>query len=455
MNYRKIIEMQTGYFNTNTTKDIGFRIQQLRKLKSAIKAQETALSEAIHTDFGKSAFETYTTELNLIYSEIDSSIKNLPAWAKRKSVGTNLLNLPGRSYCIPEPLGVCLIIGVWNYPYLLSLQPLVSAVAAGNTVVLKPSEIASASSAAMAALIGKSFPPEYIAIIEGGIPETTELLGEKFDKIFFSGSTSVGTIVYQAAARNLTPVTLELGGKNPAIVTRNSTIETSAKRIIWAKFLNAGQTCIAPDYVLVDELVRTSFLFHAKKYIDEFCYSIDNSNYVRIINEKNFHRLAALIDKKKTYCGGETDLRNLFIAPTIMTDVTNDEKVMSEEIFGPILPVISYSDISDAIAAIKSRPKPLACYIFTNNKVLRNRLLKEISFGGGAINDAVMHITNSKLPFGGVGNSGLGSYHGKAGFEAFSHFKSILDKPFWPEPRLKYPPYTERSMRWLRRVIGK
>ena len=450
MNYKDIIRQQTDYFNTNQTKDINFRIELLKKIKSVIKSHEKALYEAIYKDFKKSEFETYATELGLIYHDIDEAVKKLPQWAYRKIVPTNIINLPGHSYIISEPLGVCLVIGAWNYPYQLSLSPLVAAVAAGNTVVLKPSEIPAATSAAMAQMINENFPPELMVVVEGGVAETTALLEEKFDKIFFTGSTAVGSIVYQAAARHLTPVTLELGGKSPAIVTRNSNLKDAAKRIIWAKFLNAGQTCIAPDYILVDEAVKDALLIHLKDYILKFDYSFENKNYVQIINEQNFHRLTALIDEKKIYWGGETDILKRFIAPTILTDVTFDDKVMADEIFGPILPVIAYSDLNDALLKVKLRPKPVSCYIFTNEKSVKNKILSEISFGGGAVNDTIMHISNSNLPFGGVGSNGMGSYHGEAGFRTFSHFKSILDKPFWLEPNLKYPPYSIKKLKWIK-----
>jgi len=455
MNYEEIIKKQRNYFNSNQTKDIKFRIAQLRKLKNLIKNQESVLFEAIYKDFKKSEFDTYTTELNIVYHEIEESIQKLPKWSRLKKAKTNLLNLPARSYIISEPLGVCLIIGAWNYPFQLTFAPMVAAIAAGNTVILKASEISSATSAAIARLINENFPSEFMVVVEGGATETTELLEQKFDKIFFTGSTFVGKIVYQAAAKNLTPVTLELGGKSPAIVTRNSNLKDTAKRLVWAKFLNSGQTCIAPDYVYVDEIVKDELLLHLKDFIRKFNYSFENNNYIQIINEKNFHRLTGLIDPAKIYCGGESNLQKRYIAPTILTGVTFEDKVMDEEIFGPILPVISYYDLSDAIAQIKSRPKPLACYIFTHDTSSRNRLLKEISFGGGAVNDAVMHISNSNLPFGGVGSSGTGSYHGEAGFIAFSHFKSILDKPFWLEPNLKYPPYSAMKLSWIKYLIGK
>lgn len=455
MNYKEIIKNQTDYFNSNQTKGIDFRIEQLKKLKYVINSNESALYEAIYTDFKKSKFETYTTELSFVYHEIDIAIKKLSKWAKRKSAKTNLINLPARSYIIPEPLGVCLIIGASNYPYQLSLAPLVAAIAAGNTVVLKPSRIPATTSAVMARLINENFSSGFMIVVEGGRVEIAELLNQKFDKIFFTGSVTVGKIVYQAAAKNLTPVTLELGGKSPAIVTKNSNLKVSAKRLIWAKFLNAGQTCIAPDYILVDEAVKVEFLSLLKDYIKKFDYSFDNNNYVQILDERNFNRLARLIDEKKLYYGGKKDFQSRYIAPTILTDVTFDDEVMDDEIFGPILPVISYSDLNEAIVKIKTRPKPLACYIFTNDGSIRNKILKEISFGGGTVNDSMMHISNSNLPFGGVGNSGIGSYHGEAGFAAFSHFKGILEKPFWMEPNLKYPPYTEKKLLWIKRLMGK
>ena len=455
MKYEEIIGKQRDYFNSNQTKDIRFRIEQLRKLKSLIRNHEPDFYEAIHKDFKKSEFDTYTTELNFIYGDIEEAIKRLPKWSGRKKVGTNFLNLPARSYIIPEPLGVCLIIGAWNYPLQLTFNPLVAAICAGNTAVIKPSEISSATSGAIAQLINENFPSEFMFVVEGGATETTQLLEQRFDKIFFTGSTSVGKIVYQAAAKNLTPVTLELGGKSPAIVTCKSNLRDTAKRLVWAKFLNSGQTCIAPDYVLVDDMVKDELLKYLKENIRKFKYSFENKNYVQIINDQNFHRLTGLIDPHKIFYGGETYLQKRYIAPTLLTGISFDDKVMQDEIFGPILPVISYSELTDAIAMIKSRPKPLACYIFTNEKAVRNRLLKEISFGGGAINDAVMHISNSNLPFGGVGNSGTGSYHGEAGFATFSHFKSILDKPFWLEPNLKYPPYSDTKLSWIKYLLGK
>lgn len=451
---KDIVSKQREFFNSNQTKDIDFRIQQLKKFRSLLKENEPLLNQAIYTDFKKSAFDTFTNELALLYIEIDDTIRNVKRWAKRKRVRTNIVNLPAKSYIIPEPLGVSLVIGAWNYPYQLSLAPVIAAIGAGNTVILKPSELPSESSKVMARLINENFDPAFFKVIEGGITETTELLAQRFDKIFFTGSVQVGKIVYQAAAKHLTPVTLELGGKSPAIITDDSNLKTIVKRLIWAKFLNAGQTCIAPDYVLVPEALEQRFLELAKEEIERENFSIQNDNYVQIINAKNINRLANLLDKEKVYYGGNYDEQSRIFEPTIMHHVNFNDKVMQEEIFGPILPVISYETLDAAIAKIKEREKPLSCYIFTSSKEIKNKLLEEISFGGGAINDAVMHITNSNMPFGGVGESGIGSYHGENGFKAFSHYKSILEKSMWFEPNLKYFPHSKGKLRWVKLLMG-
>lgn len=454
MNYFNIINKQRNFFNTNQTKDLSFRTEQLKRLKRLLKQKEAEFYKAIYTDFKKSEFDTYASELSFVYKEINTAIKKIPKWAKRKRNKTNMANWPASSYTISEPLGVCLVIGAWNYPYQLSLVPLISAIAAGNTVILKPSEISSATSSVMTKLINENFPPEFLYAIEGGVSETTALLQEKFDKIFFTGSTSVGRIVYQAAAKHLTPVTLELGGKSPAIITKDAPIKETAKRIIWAKFLNAGQTCIAPDYLLVEKVIEKELLIALKNQIEAFDYAFKNDNYVQIINDRNFERLHALIDRDKLFLGGQVDAKTRFIAPTILTAINFDDAIMKDEIFGPILPVISYTDLDEVIKEIKQRPKPLSLYIFTKNKGIKEKILHEVSFGGGAVNDAIMHISNSNLAFGGVGDSGMGSYHGEVGFKDFSHFKSILQKPFGFEPNFKYPPYSKKKLGWIKRILG-
>ncbi|HPF01349.1 MAG TPA: aldehyde dehydrogenase [Bacteroidales bacterium] len=453
MEYAAIIQRQRDFFHSNVTKDIRFRAEQLRKLKSLLQANEKRLCEAIYADFRKGEFETYATELGILYNDIGESIKKMRRWSRTKRVLTNIPNMPARSFIMPEPYGVCLVIGAWNYPYQLSFAPAIAALAAGNTVILKPSELSAHTSALIAELINTSFDPGLFHVIEGGVPETTALLKEKFDKIFFTGSVPVGNIVYQAAAKNLTPVTLELGGKSPAFVFADTNLDVTARRLVWGKFLNAGQTCIAPDYVLVENKIKEKFLHAIKAQIDEFRYSFENKNHVQIINERNFDRLVNLIDHSKVIYGGEHDRDERYISPTILNDLDFSHPVMDDEIFGPILPVIGFDDLDKMIVEVKNRPKPLACYVFTKSKTLRKKILHEISFGGGAINDTIMHISNPRLPFGGVGHSGTGSYHGEAGFRTFSHYKSVMYKPFRFEPNLKYPPYTEGKMKWLKRFL--
>jgi aldehyde dehydrogenase (NAD+) len=454
MDIHKLHSKQQAFFNSNQTLDIDFRITQLKKLKKVLKENEESLYKAIYEDFGKSAFETYISELSLVYHEINIFLKNIKRWSRRVKVSSRIVNFPARSYIITEPLGITLVIGAWNYPFQLSLVPAITSLAAGNTVILKPSELPARSSKVMAEIINGNFPDEYFSVVEGGARQTTELLKYRFDKLFFTGSVHVGKIVYAAAARHLTPVTLELGGKSPTFVLADCDIKISAKRIVWAKFLNAGQTCVAPDYVLVDKSVEEKFLEAVRNEIEKY-YHINGSpgeNYLRIIDLAHFDRLTNLIDKEKIYCGGYASRENLLIDPTILNNVSFDDEVMKEEIFGPVLPVITFENPDEAIRKVKERPRPLACYVYSKNRKLINRILREVSFGGGAVNDSVMHFANSNLPFGGIGLSGMGSYHGKAGFDTFSHHKSILDKSYWLEPPLKYPPYSKRKLKvikWL------
>jgi len=449
-----IPDKQRAYFNLNYTKPVEFRIQQLKKLRDLLKSNERLLYDAIYADFKKSGFDTYLTEFAVPNNELDIAINHLKRWAKIKRVRTDMVNFPGSSYIIPEPLGVCLVIGAWNYPINLSLTPLISAIAAGNTVILKPSELTVHTSAALAHIINDHFDPAFLTVVEGGIAETTALLENQFDKIFFTGSASVGKIVYQAAARHLTPVTLELGGKSPAIIEKDANLNMAARRLVWAKFLNAGQTCVAPDYILVHQSVEKELLEKLKLEIQQSDFSLVNGNYVQIINEKNLDRLKGLVDQGKIYLGGQTDKEQRTMSPTVLSNVLPTDRIMKEEIFGPVLPVISYDDLNSAINFIKSKSKPLSLYLFTHNDVIRKKILSEISFGGGAVNDAVMHFSNSRLPFGGVGNSGMGSYHGKAGFDCFSHFKSVYQKPNWFELNLKYYPHTKRKLKLIKFVMS-
>ena len=415
----EIIQSQRTFFNSNATKSIAFRLLQLQKLEDTIRQNEKLLTDAIYKDFKKSAFETYISELAHVYADIKQAKRKLKKWAKKKRVKTNLVNQPGKSYVIPEPLGVSLIIGAWNYPYLLTLAPMVPAIASGCTIILKPSELAENTSNALAQMLNNAFQSDYIKVIEGGIPETTALLEQKFDKIFFTGSVPIGKIVYQAAAKNLTPVTLELGGKSPAFIAADCNQKIAAKRLIWGKFLNAGQTCIAPDYLLVDEKIAETFKKLLKQELEKWHYSIENENYVQIINNTHFERLKALIDNDKAIAGGQTDATKRWIAPTIMDKVSFDDKIMQDEIFGPILPILTYRNLDEAIAQVKAKPKPLACYAFTESKAIKHKIISELSFGGGTINDVLLHITNPNFGYGGVGESGTGSYHGEAGFKAF------------------------------------
>ncbi|OBQ54617.1 aldehyde dehydrogenase [Tamlana sp. s12] len=455
MDINKLLKQQQAFFNSNSTKNIAFRIEQLKKIESLLRSNEALLYEAIYEDFGKSEFETYVTELALVYHELANFIKNIGKWSKKQSVSTGFVNWPGKSYVIPEPLGNVLVIGAWNYPYQLSLLPAITALAAGNTVVLKPSELPKKTSEVMVNLINNNFPSDYFCVVEGGVEETTALLKHCFDKIFFTGSTAVGKIIYKAAAENLTPVTLELGGKSPTFVMADADIKMTAKRMVWAKFLNAGQTCVAPDYVLVEKAIETELLEAIKAEITKH-YNSDSieDNYLQIINTANYERLVKLLNTDNIYFGGQTNSENRFISPSILHQVTFEDEVMQDEIFGPILPVIAFTNLDDAIKKVKERPKPLSCYIYSKNKKTINKILHEVSFGGGAVNDSLMHLSNSHLPFGGVGLSGIGAYHGKTGFDTFTHQKSILQKPFWLEPNLKYAPYSDFKLKIIKWLMG-
>lgn len=453
MNFQEILNEQKEFFNSQKTKNVKFRKRALQQLKEAILKNEDLMYEAIYKDFGKSKFDTFSTEISFVLKEIEFYLKNLTSLSSPKKVRTNLANQVGSSKIYSEPLGNTLVIGAWNYPYQLSLSPLIAAVAAGNTCILKPSEVAENSMKAMAKIINENFPREYLFAVEGGVEEITGILELKFDKIFFTGSTKVGKIVYEAAAKNLTPVTLELGGKSPAIVAASANLEVAARRIVWGKFLNAGQTCVAPDYILVDERVKESLVTSLKKYIQKFSYKADSEQYTQIINDKNFERLIKMIDPENVFYGGNFDAKKRFIEPTILQNVTWEDSVMQEEIFGPILPVLTYKNFNEALLQISKHEKPLAAYLFTNNSEEKDLFTTSISFGGGCINDVVMHLSNDHLPFGGVGNSGIGNYHGKFGFDTFSHQKAILERATWGEPDLKYPPYSEKKLSWIKRVL--
>ncbi len=452
-NIKEIIQEQRIFFATNKTKNIDFRLQQLKILKKIITDHETEILNALKSDLNKSDYEGFLSEIGVCIKEIDDAIKNLRKWAKPHQVNTTILLIPGNCKIYYEPLGVVLIIGAWNYPFYLTIAPLIGAIASGNCAILKPSELAVNTSHLLAQLISKYFDENFITVKEGGKEINQELLAEKFDYIFFTGNAEVGKIVMSAAAKNLTPVTLELGGKSPCIVTENINLEIAAKRIIWGKFLNTGQTCVAPDYVLVNEKIKQSLLTEMSKVIKEF-YGDDPSkspDYGRIINDRHFQRLSELLKDGKIVVGGEINQSDRYISPTIIDQVTWSDKIMQEEIFGPILPILEYNDLTEAIKLVNAVPKPLALYFFSNDKKEQERILLETSSGGVAINDTIMQVASTNLPFGGVGNSGMGRYHGKASFDTFSHEKSVFSRSFLIDIPLRYAPYLNKIniLKWL------
>lgn len=453
MTYTEILQNQRDYFKAQHTKTLSARQTALRSFKQMLIENEAKLYAAVEADFGKSEHEAFLTEWAILIKDIDEALGSLKNWTKPQKVRTNLVNWPGKSFTIAEPFGQCLVIGAWNYPIQLSLAPAIAAFAAGNTVILKPSELAANCAQCMADIVAAYFSPKLFTVVQGGIAETSALLETRFDKIFFSGSPAVGRIVYQAAAKHLTPVTLELGGKSPAILTPSANLPVAIKRLVWAKFLNAGQTCIAPDYVFVHESIYRECLNLFQEEIEKNQYALANKNYVQIINERHLARLKNLLDKDKIAFGGAINHTDRTISPTLLKDVGFDDAIMQEEIFGPILPLIRYTHFEEVLSYIQDHEKPLSAYLFSNDQAEQETWLNRLSFGGGCINDALMHITNPNLPFGGVGQSGTGSYHGKAGFTTFSHLKSVFKKPNIFEVPLKYPPYTQTKMDWIKRLL--
>ena len=440
---KECLGRQQKYFATGATRPIEFRIKQLKNLLLTMKNMEAEILTALKLDLGRSELESFAAEVGFVYREIEHTIKKLPKWSRVERVGTPLLLAPGRSYRIKEPKGVVLIIGAWNYPFQLVLAPLVGAIAAGNCIVVKPSEIAKSSEAVLAKIISKAFMPEYCHIQCGGAEITSQLTKMPFAHIFFTGSTKVGKIVMENAARHLVPLTLELGGKSPAIVDKNTNLSIAAKRIIHGKFFNAGQTCVAPDYLLVHESIRDVFLDELKKWITFFFGDspANCKNYGRIINEVHFDRIVSLISDGTIFSGGEYNAESRYIAPTLLIDVPVESRLMRDEIFGPLLPIITYSTIDDLLRIVERNPHPLSLYVFTKDKTFYSQILERISFGGGCINSTLMHLVNSNLPFGGVGESGFGSYHGKKSLEIFSHEKSILKSYFFFDMALRYVPH--------------
>lgn len=457
MSYLPLLAKMRDYFASGATRPLAFRRQQLQRFHDCLLAHEQAINEALYQDLHKSPEEVWVSETGLVIAEIKLALKKLDEWARPVRVRTNLLNLPSSSRIMPEPLGVVLIIAPWNYPLELLLGPLVGAIAAGNTVVLKPSEFTPATAALMKKIIEEVFDPSYVWLIEGdGATVVPALMKDfRFDHVFYTGSTVVGRIVYKMAADHLTPVTLELGGKSPCVVEPDAAIEVAAKRIALAKWNNAGQTCIAPDYILVHEAVKDRFMAALQKVITTFYTTQPDrcDHYGRIINDRQFDRLTGYLRTGTVVCGGTHDKVTRYIAPTVLTNVSLDSPLMQEEIFGPLLPVLSYSRFEEAAAIIARNPNPLAFYVYTESRDKETQWLQAVPAGGACVNNSVFHFLNHRLPFGGRGSSGFGAYHGKHSFDTFSHQKSILRTPSWPDPALKYPPF-KGKLSLLKKLIG-
>lgn len=437
------VQLQREYFNTGATKSVDFRIQQLKKLRQLIVDNEQAIIKALYDDLRKSELEAYATEVGIVLAEIDYTLKNVKRWSKPQRVRTPLFHQLATSWQYAEPYGVTYIIAPWNYPFQLLIAPLIGAIAAGNTAILKPSELSDHTAQLVYNLITENFEPGFIKVVLGAVEESKAMLEQRFDYIFFTGGTEIGRYVYQAAAKFLTPVTLELGGKSPCIVDEDIHLTHTSRRILWGKFTNAGQTCVAPDYLLVNKKIKSKLIDKMKEHLNDF-YGEDpalSPDYGRIISERHFDRLEQMIDPSQVIVGGKTNRDEKYISPTIIEGVSLDDKVMQQEIFGPILPIIEYESLDEAIAYIKQFEKPLALYVYSNRSSVQNKIMDEVPFGGGCINESIMHVGQSQLPFGGVGESGIGSYHGKTSFEAFSHYKSVLKKSTLTDLPIKYPPY--------------
>ncbi|WML53222.1 aldehyde dehydrogenase [Neobacillus sp. PS3-12] len=440
-NYKNLIEKQKTYFQTNITRDVPFRLDALQKLRTSIQLHEKELMDALKSDLNKSDFESYSTEIGVVLEEIRFTLRHLRAWTSPKRVKTPLTHIGSKSYLFSEPYGVALIISPWNYPFQLAFAPLIGAIAAGNCAIIKPSELTPKTSELMAKIINDIFSAEYISVALGGVEVSTALLNEDVDYIFFTGSVPVGKIIMEAAAKNLTPVTLELGGKSPCIVHDDAKIHLAAKRIAWGKYMNAGQTCIAPDYLYLHQNIRDEFLHHLKDAIQEL-YGVNplkNENFTHIVSEKHFNRLRSFLTNGSLYTGGNTNQEMLMIEPTVLTNITWKDAIMQDEIFGPILPVIEYNNLNEVINGIRQHPKPLSLYLFSESPTVQEEISHNVSYGGGCINDTVYHFVSPYLPFGGVGNSGIGAYHGKGSFDTFSHGKSVLKQTTLFDLPFRYP----------------
>ncbi len=450
-----ILQLQRDFYDSGATIPVSFRKEQLKKLYQAIQKYQPQIAEALKKDLGKSSYESFMCEIGLVLSEINYMIRHVKKFSKRKTVYTPLAQFASHSYVQPVPYGNTLIMSPWNYPFLLSIDPLVDAIAAGNTAIIKPSAYSPATSKVIEMLVKECFSPAHVSVVTGGRAENAALLEKKFDFIFFTGSQNVGREVMRHAAVNLTPVVLELGGKSPCIVEESADIRLAARRIVFGKYLNCGQTCVAPDFILCHKSIQDKLLQELKLQVEKQFGSdpLADNDYGKIINQKHFDRLCRLLQSGELYLGGETDAEALRIAPAIMTQVTFDDPVMQEEIFGPVLPVLTYENFDELMLLLKKRPKPLAQYLFSSNKAHIRRVNEELSYGGGCINDTIIHLATSEMGFGGVGESGMGAYHGKAGFDAFSHQKSIVDKKTWLDLPMRYQPYTSKLYRKLLQIF--
>lgn len=443
MDIEMILSKQREFFNSGKTIPVNFRIEMLKKLYRAVKDNEDRINEALKADLGKSEFEGFMCEVGLSLTEISYMIRHVKRFSRRKIVYTPIAQFASVSFKKPTPYGNVLIMSPWNYPFLLTINPLADAIAAGNTAVVKPSAYSPETSKILEEIITSCFPPEYVSVVTGGRKENAKLLDEKFDMVFFTGSQNVGKEVLRKCAEHLTPAVLELGGKSPCIIDSSTKIKLAAKRIVFGKYLNCGQTCVAPDYILCQKSIKDEFIAEVKKQIKKQYGKkpLDNADYGKIVNEKHFDRLCGLIDENKVVHGGKSDRNTLQIEPTVMDNVTYDDAVMGEEIFGPVMPIITYDKFDEIFSLMRGKQKPLALYIFSQNKKHIKDVLNRISFGGGCVNDVVIHLATSEMGFGGVGESGMGTYHGKVGFEAFSHTKSIVDKKTFMDLPMRYQPY--------------
>lgn len=440
---KEIVSRQRKYFQSGATLPVNRRIEALHKLYDSIYGHQTEIHAALKKDLGKSGFESYMCETGLVLEEISYMLKHIRRFAGEKRVRTPLAQFHSRSYMKPSPYGVTLIMSPWNYPFMLTLTPLVDALSAGNTAVIKPSAYSPHTSKVILHILSECFDQQYVSVITGGRAENTCLLHERFDYIFFTGSQSVGKEVMRSAAEHLTPLTLELGGKSPCIVDQTADIKLAAKRIVFGKYLNCGQTCVAPDYIYCHRSVKDKLIKEVKKQIRTQYgeHPLRNSNYGKIINEKHFDRITGLIDKKKVIHGGDSDRKTLRIEPTVMDNVTFSDPVMQEEIFGPVMPILVYDNPGEVISLINTMPHPLALYFFTSDKTAAENVISRCGFGGGCINDTIIHLATTEMGFGGFGESGMGAYHGKTGFDTFSHYKSIVDKKTWIDLPIRYQPY--------------